>query len=362
MVKGNKGEWSEIYTFLKLLGEGALYAGDENLEKIEDVYYPLVSIIREENDQKYFYEHDSSIKVIDEHNNILVELEKEDFIQKSYELLENLKTVKGRSFEFHTIESFLNSIHIAKLKSDSSNKRDITLKVHDLNTNTKPTLGFSIKSRIGGSPTLLNSGESTNFIYKICTNNSSTPFNDIMENVNRINTRSKIKDRVKYLIENGYGLEFNRIESENFQLNLQLIDSSLPYILSKAIMYYYNGQGVLLRDLINLLESENPMLFNQERNHRFYEYKTKNFLTDVALGMTPQKEWNGHYNATGGYIIVKEDGEIVCYHIYNRLQFQEYLINHTLLDTPSSSRYKFGEVYLDNNELYLKLNLQIRFK
>lgn len=292
-MKGNKGEWSEIYTFLKLLGEGALYAGNENLEKIEDVYYPLVSIVREENDQKYFYKLDSLIKVIDQHNNNLVELEKEDFIQKAHELLENLKAAKGRSFEFHNIESFLKSIHIVKLKSDSSNKRDITLKVHDLNTNTKPTLGFSIKSRIGGNPTLLNSGETTNFIYKICTNKNNPSFNKIIGNVNAISTRSKIKDRVKYLIENGYELEFSHIESTNFQLNLQLIDSSLPYILSKVLVYYYNGQGVLLRDLINLLEIENPMLFNQEKNHRFYEYKIKNFLTDVALGMTPQKEWNG---------------------------------------------------------------------
>ena len=38
MFKGNKGEWSEIYTLLKLLGEEKLHAADENLEKIDDVY------------------------------------------------------------------------------------------------------------------------------------------------------------------------------------------------------------------------------------------------------------------------------------------------------------------------------------
>ena len=29
-LTGNKGEWSEIYTLLKLLGEGKVYAGDQH--------------------------------------------------------------------------------------------------------------------------------------------------------------------------------------------------------------------------------------------------------------------------------------------------------------------------------------------
>ena len=33
-LTGNKGEWSEVYTLLKLLGEGKVYAGDHNLNKI----------------------------------------------------------------------------------------------------------------------------------------------------------------------------------------------------------------------------------------------------------------------------------------------------------------------------------------
>lgn len=40
----------------------------------------------------------------------------------------------------------------------------------------------------------------------------------------------------------------------------------------------------------------------------------KVLLIDVALGMTPAKEWNGRYDANGGYIVIRKDGEIVCYH------------------------------------------------
>lgn len=47
-LTGNKGEWSEIYTLLKLLGEGKVYAGDQNLNKIQDLFYPIVMILRQE--------------------------------------------------------------------------------------------------------------------------------------------------------------------------------------------------------------------------------------------------------------------------------------------------------------------------
>ena len=47
-MSGNKGEWSELYTFMKLLSQGRVYAANEKVEKIEDVYYPICKIVREE--------------------------------------------------------------------------------------------------------------------------------------------------------------------------------------------------------------------------------------------------------------------------------------------------------------------------
>ena len=41
-MSGNKGEWSELYTFLKLLSQGRIYAANENVEKIADLYYPIL--------------------------------------------------------------------------------------------------------------------------------------------------------------------------------------------------------------------------------------------------------------------------------------------------------------------------------
>ena len=103
------------------------------------------------------------------------------------------------------------------------------------------------------------------------------------------------------------------------------------------------------------------MNFNLSQGHPFYEYKIKNFLTDSALGMTPAAKWNGNYDATGGLIIVKENGDLVCYHIYNHNEFQDYLFNNTRLEQASTSRYGFGDLYQENGKLFIKLNLQVRF-
>lgn len=78
--------------------------------------------------------------------------------------------------------------------------------------------------------------------------------------------------------------------------------------------------------------------------------------------MTPAKVWSGIYDATGGFLIVKRNGDVLCYHIYNRNQFEDYLFQNTKLDTASSTRHEFGKIYEENGQLYFNLNLQIRFK
>ena len=47
-MSGNKGEWSELYAFMKLLSQGRVYAANEKVEKIDDVFYPIFKIMREE--------------------------------------------------------------------------------------------------------------------------------------------------------------------------------------------------------------------------------------------------------------------------------------------------------------------------
>ena len=118
----------------------------------------------------------------------------------------------------------------------------------------------------------------------------------------------------------------------------------------------------IITEILHLLKKNNPLHYDLSHGHPFYEYKFKKFLTDSALGMLPATTWNGIADATGGYIIVREDGEVLCYHIYDKYYFEEYLINNTRFDTPSSSRHEYGTIEELEGKQFFKLNFQIRFK
>ena len=45
-LSGNKGEWSEIYAFLRLLEVKKLYAADAEVNKKDDMFYNIINIIR----------------------------------------------------------------------------------------------------------------------------------------------------------------------------------------------------------------------------------------------------------------------------------------------------------------------------
>ena len=46
--KGNKGGWSELYAFVKLLSTGRLYAADKGVQRINNIFFPILKILRSE--------------------------------------------------------------------------------------------------------------------------------------------------------------------------------------------------------------------------------------------------------------------------------------------------------------------------
>ena len=105
-VTGNKGEWSEIYTLFRLLGDGKVHAGDANLNKM-DLYYPILNIIREES-KRYEYKPNTekNIVVIDEDGNEYARISMNKFLTESKSLLNAIKETKQRAFAVPSAESF----------------------------------------------------------------------------------------------------------------------------------------------------------------------------------------------------------------------------------------------------------------
>jgi hypothetical protein len=357
MITGNKGEWSEIYTLFKLLGDKKLFPGNKEIEKLEGIVYPILRVLRSENNGNFAYSIEDEIILISGGEEVL-KIAISAFKEKAKFLLEKIKANKERTFSVPEIEDFMQSINCISLKASSTAKTDITIVIHDQRTNQQPALGFSIKSQLGSPSTLLNAGKTTNFIFRI--DNLKLADSEIKK-INSIDSRSKIMDRINSVLQSNGQFNYVKTERQIFSNNLILIDSKLPEILSQIVYDFYSSRKSTITDLVDNTNTKNPLNFDISYEHKFYEYKVKRFLTDIALGMMPSKVWTGQYDATGGYLIVKENGDVLCYHIYNKNEFENYLFTNTKLETASSNRHQFGKIYEENDQLYFKLNLQIRF-
>ncbi|KZX14370.1 HpaII family restriction endonuclease [Methanobrevibacter filiformis] len=359
----NRGEWSEAYTFTKLLGEGKVYAADEKLDKIEDEFYPILKIIKKELEKQFIRDSNLNIvQVTDLEGNTQISMSVEKFLEISEKLLIIIKESKGSSFSIPTLESFFNDLGIIKFKSSSNDKSDLTMEIKDLGTLLSKEYNFSIKSELGSKPTLLNASKSTNFIYKI-EGIEDYEINELMK-ITKKTDNKWLKIRIYNILEKinrkGYNLSFHEIENPHFSSNLKLIDSNLPFIVSQILLHFYSTEKISdIKSLTEFLINKNPLNLPNKDSELFYKTNIIELIKAAAFGMMPSKKWNKEYDVNGGILTVKKDGNVLCHHIfYNKKQLDEYLYRNTKLDTPSTKRYKQGDLYkLDSdNNYYFKLN------
>lgn len=380
MIKGNKGEWSELYVLVALLAEGKLHQADVNLERDQENIYEVIKAFKAEKDYSLEFERNGKVtisKVLGEQKTVITSFTFDDLKDIANTLYEGIKSGKGRSFAIIEAEEFIKDAEIQKLKADSSVKADIQLRIYDHRLAKETDLGFSIKSLIGGDSTLFNTGVGNNFIF-------STD-KKLPESVSSFNQRtyktpgnlSKLTVRLNELENESIFLNYEAIQSDQLWRNLKMIDGDLPEILAWALYYRWTFRKSKLNEVAEILEEKDPMNFYKGQNstQKFYEYKIKRFLTEAAMGMTSETPWNGEYNSFGGVIIAKKDGDILCFHVYDFNLFRDYLINNTFFEQPSTGedgnnpgnpkstgkKYHYGWLYEENNELKYKINLQIRF-
>ena len=222
-------------------------------------------------------------------------------------------------------------------------------------------MGFSIKSQLGGDSTLLNAGKTTNFNFKICGNK----LNDAdIEYINTLNPKQKkVILRVQAIESKGCHLVFDKVDNPIFRNNLAMLDCCLGEIIGLLLLEQLEQDTNMLKDLVRTLSEKNPLNFDMSQSIPYYEYKVKNLLTSSALGMMPGKAWNGKYDANGGYLVVKESGDVLCYHFYDRNRFEDFLYNNAYLERSSTTRHEYARIIREEDgSLSFKLNLQIRLK
>ncbi len=352
--KGNKGEWSELYAFIKILTDGKVFTADKDLKILEDHFHLVLKIIRQEAVGKKSYDiskNDGNVIISDESSEIdVVDLNK---IKGSVaQVFDQIKNSKGTTFEVASAVSPMSDLHCTQLRASSGKKADLTVVLHDKKSPEFPELGFSIKSMLGSPATLLNASGATNFVYKIATENN---------NLVQSSDDMSVRDATKLTYGVGAQLEFMGMDSDIFRRNLRKIDSIFPEIVSQMLRHYYMGEATTVKNLADKIAADAEFMDRIDFTKEMLVMNIKRFLSSIALGMMPSKDWDGYTEAHGGYVIVKEDGDVVCYHLYNRDKFEDYLFHNTKLDTPSTSRHGFGKIYEEDREQRMKLNLQIRF-
>lgn len=126
MITGNKGEWSEIYTLFKLLGDKILQPGDKEIQRLQNIFYPIIKILRTESNGDFEYSIQDDIVVISGDEKIL-QTPISEFTEKAKILFSYINNVKDRTFSLPEIEEFMAKVKCSTLKASSSSKTDIKL-------------------------------------------------------------------------------------------------------------------------------------------------------------------------------------------------------------------------------------------
>ncbi|MBO7447874.1 HpaII family restriction endonuclease [bacterium] len=354
-ITGNKGEWSELYALLKLLALGKLYTANEFGEKEDSIFFPVLKILRDERESGHLsFVLSPKTRSVD----FYVEEQQRDSFEANW-VSDSAESVysgilggRGSAFEIEGAADIMDKMNLKRIKAISDDKADIIIQIHDIKTGYEPICGFSIKSDLGNPPTLLNASKATNFTYEL--NNIS---DDNMEKINNIETKTKIIDRINAIFNIG-SMRYLGMHNQIFRSNLMLIDTIMDRIIAEMLLHYYKGEGDTCKELIDILETQNPLRYPR---NGCYEYKLKKFLYSVALGMVPAKLWDGLDQANGGYVIVKQNGDVLAFHLYNKNAFETYLLNNTKFEKASTSRNDFATIYSNKGRKLINLNLQIRF-
>lgn len=374
-IKGkklNKGEWAEFYVMMKLLGEGRLYTANKLLQKNYQSYLDVLKIIRQECETQvleYIIDETNAVVIVkpQDSDTILATMPVKDFNDYAKMLFDGIKDVKGSSVPApDPVCDFAKVIYVSKpkspavkaLKKQFGGKNDIFIEVRDGQTAIVSIMGFSIKSKFGQNPTLFNAGSSSQYLYKLtgCDDTMMDEFNAITENGGRGWSKCKT-----YLADHGISMEFARTQNPIYNDNLFLVRESMAKIMAWCVKdrLIDSPSHFEVMETVERMIAANPLGVPGARV--YYEKAIKDFLMAGFTGMTAGKEWDGKEQVNGGYIVVMDDGDVICYHSSDRESFRDYLYRNTHFEYVSADKYVWSRIIKIDGEYYLPLNLSVRF-
>lgn len=360
-------ELGELYTFFRLLANGSVSMGTADGKK-EEMQWPIALVQRTEHDgvRRYLIgPTDVCVRrgKMDKNGIFLYEegdgqrFPREDFKEAAGEIWTLLKTVPEDKPEVpEGLETFLDALCIYNLEAKTEDRTDISLAFWNADA---PLTGFCIRCRLSPMSPLLDGGRTANLKLEQCGIKFTNPM------VNKINalpeSPTEVADRMRTIERWGGVLRYADVADRVFRCNLLMIDLHFPRLLTEMVRLMHMEGIARISDITERIKTINPLKIKDEliHKHKFYEFKVKQLLLALALGMRPAKIYNGTDSAVEGMLLATAEGEVLCYHQSRRQVFADFLYQNTRLERGNPAKDKHGLLEKENGIYYFKLNAKI---
>ena len=331
--EATKREWSELYVFFRLLADGKVSLGTPQAKKEDEKYRPIAMIQREEHDgTRRYYIEEEVIRM--EGEKVEKSIPREDFATVADLILDAIKNSSADEVTSPDgVEEFLDEAGIFDLEARTEDRTDFSIAFWHPEA---PLAGFNVRSRLSAMNPLLDGGRAANLKLEQSGIKFATP------TVNKINalpeSPTEVAERMMMIERLGGVLKYSDVADRVFRCNLLMIDLHFPRVLAEMVR-------MIKEELIS--------------KHGFYEFKMKQFLLALALGMRPAKIYNGTDSAVEGILLVDGKGEVLCYHKSEKKTFEDFLYLNSRLEKGAVDKDKYGFLERENGVYYFKLNVKI---
>lgn len=367
--EATKRELGELYAFFRLLADGKVFMGTPEAERDDRKCRPVALIQREEHDgTRRYYIEETAVRIVsgtlEKDGSFIASAGKEplsfpraDFGSAAELILALLKGGQGEEREVPDgLEAFLNAVNIYDLEARTDDRTDLSVAFWSADA---PLTGFAVRSRLGRMNPLLDGGRTANLKLE----QSGVKF--AVPTVNKVNalpeSPTEVADRMMMIERLGGVLKYADVADRVFRCNLLMIDLHFPRMLAEMVRIMHLDGITRIAELTERIKELNPLKIKDEliNKHRFYEFKMKQFLLALALGMRPAKIYNGTDSAVEGMLLVDGNGGLLCYHQSDRQTFADFLYRNTRLEKGAVEKDKYGFLERENGVWYFKLNVKI---
>lgn len=344
MRTGNQGEWAEAYTLLKLLVSDTVRTREGVEVSLNSIHKPSngtsISFTNKANRGDGFLEGITATSKAEIENALLA--------------FENLEKPKRGTFTVPQLESQLNKLGISNIKADRTLKADVALSFRNLDGSTSEINDYSIKSELKGLSSILNASGHTNFKYLV----HSPKFEEV-QHLNNIRSKSKVKDKFQHLKDNNIKVSPHSVISDDFRNNLNRVSKDAESIFSHILLAYYQGKGFKISELVGTVY---PNKLKRAAAEKVVKKVLVEFLLHSSPGDVELESAGLKERKLGGLLTLNSSYELELVLAGDKTGLANYLYTKAIIDTPSTTRHKFGNIYQEGDNSFINLNLQVRLK